>query len=85
MWSQMLANVFQVPIEILRTSEAGCLGAAMYAGVGIGLYGSCEEAAARAVKVVHRYEPDPETETAYDEAFHRFVDLYGALDGRVFA
>jgi xylulokinase len=85
MWSQMLANVFQVPIEVLRTSEAGCLGAAMYAGVGIGLYGSCEEAAARAVKALHRYEPDPETKTAYDEAFHRFVDLYGALDGRVFA
>lgn len=84
MWSQMLADIFQRPIEILRTSEAGCLGAAMYAGVGAGLYGSCEEAAERAVSVVDRYEPDPGTKGAYDDAFARFVNLYEALDVRVF-
>lgn len=84
MWSQMLADIFQRPIEILRTSEAGCLGAAMYAGVGAGLYESCAAAAEQAVAVVDRFEPDPETAAAYDEAFDRWVKLYEALNGRVF-
>ena len=84
LWSQMLADVLQRPIEILRTSEAGCLGAAMYAGVGAGLYSSCEEAAARAVAVVGRFDPDPAAGAAYDQAFKRFVDLYESLDTGVF-
>ena len=84
MWSQLLADIFQRPIDILRTTEAGCLGAAMYAGVGAGLYGSCEEAAERAVAVVNRYKPDPSTASAYDAAFARFVEVYEALDAQVF-
>lgn len=84
MWSQMLADIFQRPIEVLRTSEAGCLGAAMYAGVAAGLYGSCAEAAERAVAVTGRYEPDPETKGAYDEAFQRYLDVYDGLDTTVF-
>lgn len=80
MWSQMLADIFQRPLEVLRTSEAGCLGAAMYAGVGAGLYGSCEEAAEQAVSVVHRYEPNVTLKAAYDESFERFVGVYDALN-----
>lgn len=83
-WSQMLADIFQRPIEILRTSEAGCLGAAMYAGVGVGAYESCEQAADRAVAVVDRFDPEPSTAAGYDEAFKRFVDVYEGLDEKVF-
>lgn len=83
-WSQMLADIFQKPIEVLRTSEAGCLGAAMYAGVGAGLFGSCQEAADRSVAVIGRYDPDPSTKQTYEDAFKRFVDVYEALNGRVF-
>lgn len=84
-WSQMLADIFQRPIEVLRTSEAGCLGAAMYAGVGAGLYSSPEAAVERAVSVVHRYEPDPSKKDAYDAAFKRFVDVYEGLNFSVYA
>lgn len=84
LWCQMLADITGHPIELLQTSETGCLGAALYAGVGAGLYASCEEAAAKAVKVTTRYEPDPTARAAYDEAFDAFVRLYEALDGRVF-
>ncbi|QPK81948.1 carbohydrate kinase [Schaalia sp. ZJ405] len=83
-WSQMLADIFQRPIEILRTSEAGCLGAAMYAGVGAGLYESCQAAADRAVAVVGRFEPNPDNAQAYDEAFERFVNTYEGLASTVF-
>ncbi len=78
-WSQMLADILERPIEILATQEAGCLGAAMYAGVGTGMYESCEAAARRAVKVIGRYEPNPSAKEAYDEAFDRFVGLYEGI------
>lgn len=83
-WSQMLADSLGHPLEILASDQAGCLGAAMYAGVGVGVYESCEDAAAQAVKVSARYEPDPQATAQYDAAFSRFVEAYDALDGRLF-
>lgn len=84
MWCQMLADVFDRPIELLQTSETGCLGAALYAGVAAGVFPDCREAAARSVSVTKRYEPDPDAHQSYQPAFQRFVDLYEALDGRIF-
>lgn len=84
LWCQMLADIFGKPIELLQTSETGCLGAALYAGVGAGVYDSCEAAAAQAVKVSSRFEPDPTTSAAYQDAFERFVGVYEALDRDIF-
>ena len=84
LWCQMLADIFERPVELLQTSETGCLGAALYAGVGAGLYDGCVDAADRAVKISDRYEPNPAADGTYDEAFERFVTVYEALDGRVF-
>ena len=82
-WCQMLADVFDRPIELLQTSETGCLGAALYAGVAAGVYPDCREAAARSVSITRRFEPDADAHRAYQPAFERFVELYEALDGRV--
>src|SRR5665648_1233588 len=58
-WCQMLADIFQKPIDLLQTSETGCLGAALYAGIGAGVYVDCADAADRAVKITRQYEPQP--------------------------
>ena len=84
LWSQMLADVFQKPIHILQTSETGCLGAALYAGVGVGVYKDCKEAAERAVHISDTYEPNPENYEAYQEGYQRFINLYDALDKKIF-
>ncbi len=47
LWCQMMADIFKHPIQILENGEAGCLGAALYAGVGVGAYKDCHEAAKR--------------------------------------
>lgn len=83
-WSQMLADSLGHPIEILSSNQAGCLGAAMYAGVGVGAYEDCEDAAERAVKVSARYEPNPDVAAEYDKAFEKFVECYDSLDGNLF-
>jgi len=79
MWNQMMADSFKVPIQILQTSETGCLGAALYAGVGAGVYKDYKEAADRAVKIREEYEPNPANFAAYDAAYERWVTAYEAL------
>ncbi|HSV74598.1 MAG TPA: FGGY family carbohydrate kinase [Chthonomonadales bacterium] len=84
-WCQLMADAFGKPIEILQTSETGCLGAALYAGIGAGLYRTPAEAVDRAVKVTAVYQPDPSLAAAYDRAFARFAQTMDALDQTVFA
>jgi xylulokinase len=80
----MMADIFNKPILLLDTSETGCRGAALYAGVGIGAYDSCAEASERAVHITAKCDPDPETAEAYDSAYSRFTEAYEALEKRVF-
>jgi xylulokinase len=84
LWCQMLADIFQCPIELLQTSETGCLGAALYAGIGVGLYPDAPTAVERAVKVTKRYEPNPANAAAYDAAFAAFEAVYEALEPTIF-
>jgi xylulokinase len=79
----MMADIYKQPIHILQTSETGCLGAALYAGVGVGAYKDCNEAAS-VVRVEKTYEPNPANFAAYDAAYERFDDIYNALDGKIF-
>lgn len=82
-WCQMMADTFQYPIQILQTSETGCLGAALYAGVGVGVYKDCKEAA-KVVRITKTYEPNPDNFDKYKKAYKKFVQVYEALDGSVF-
>jgi len=79
MWNQMQADMYKIPVHIVQTSEAGCLGAALFAGVGVGVYANHVEAAKATVKVVKTYEPNPANFAAYDDAFKRFREAYESL------
>lgn len=83
LWCQMMADIFKQPIHILQTSETGCLGAALYAGVGVGAYKDVKEAASM-VHITKTYEPNPDNYEAYDAAYKKFIQVYEALDGTVF-
>ncbi len=83
-WCQMMADVYKHPILVLDCPEAGCLGAALYAGVGVGAYADVREAA-KVVNIKKEYTPNPDNFAAYDEAYQRFCDLYDALEaGKIF-
>lgn len=84
MWSQMLSDITKQPIHLLSTSETGCLGAALYAGIGVGAYQNPHEAVERAVKISQTFMPNPANYEAYDKAYKRFNDVYDALNGRFF-
>ena len=83
-WCQMLADITKCKIQTLVASESGCLGAALYAGIGSGIYKDCRDAVETAVKIKDEYVPNPDNFAAYDAAFERWCQAYDALDGRFY-
>ena len=79
LWRQILADCFQVPVEMLSlTSEATSWGAAVAGGVGAGVYGW--EIAAERSRVVETVEPIPANVAVYDEIAAFNADVYRALE-----
>jgi sugar (pentulose or hexulose) kinase len=80
-WNQIKADLTGRTVLTMENEEAACLGAAILAGVGVGVYGSLTEACERMVKVKARHEPDPANAPAYAELYARYVGLYDSLTG----
>lgn len=78
-WNQMQADMYQVPVAVLEVSETGCLGAALYAGIGLGAYEDADDAVNRTVRIKDVFEPNPDNREAYDKAYARFVKGYESL------
>ena len=77
--AHLFADALGLPIDVPRAKEVGALGAALLAGVGIGLYTSLEDAVGRACRVTARYEPDTARRAALDERYARYVALAEAM------
>jgi xylulokinase len=75
LWLQILAAVLDVPLAVPRVLEAGSLGAALLAGVGVGLWPSTRQAAAETVEMVDCIAPDPALRQAYDRLYPFFLGL----------
>ena len=71
-WSQMIADVLGLPVEIPDGSEYGACGAALLAGTGIGWYPSIGEASRRVRSIRRVHRPDPTLREAYDAAYRRY-------------
>jgi xylulokinase len=79
-WRQIIADVYGVPI--LRPQllgEATSFGAAICAGVGVGLYPGYE-VARQFVTTVESETPNPALRAAYDALYALYLDTYRALE-----
>ncbi len=84
-WNQIAANIYGVPAAKTEISEAGLVGAAICAGVGIKLFNNAQEGAQAMVQLAERYEPDPKLRLRYNEMFAIYKEAYNALvDAGVF-
>jgi xylulokinase len=79
LWCQIRADCLGVPIRRLAHVDAGCLGAAMLAGVGAGLYGSIAEAARSMGRTERLFEPDPARAARYDRLYESYRAAIAAL------
>ncbi|QIB33124.1 xylulokinase [Ancylobacter pratisalsi] len=77
LWRQIVADVLNVEVEIPAVADAS-FGAALLAGVGVGVYAD-ERDAARAIKVVSRLVPDPERAALYARGHVIYGDIQAAL------
>jgi autoinducer 2 (AI-2) kinase len=76
LWPQILADTLAVPISIPAVKESTALGAALYAGVGAGLYTDVAATAAQIVRFERTFEPESAAVAGYDELYRRWGELY---------
>jgi autoinducer 2 (AI-2) kinase len=80
LWPRILADVLGVPVSIPTVKESTALGAAIYAGIGAGIYGGFDEVAGKMAGFEQTIEPDAAAHRAYTDLYQRWRDLYrGAL------
>jgi xylulokinase len=78
-WMQNKANVTGLPIEVPDVEEATPLGAAILAGIGIGLYDDEDEAYQRVYRSGKIYYPDRQLSSLYSDMFNIYQKIYPSL------
>jgi len=77
-WRQMLADVFRADIQTVNTTQGAAYGAALLAGVGIGVFAGVPEACAKAVQVTSTTRPT-DAASVYLDYYRHYRALYPAL------
>ena len=78
-WAAIRADVARRPVDISATVDGSPMGAALLAAVACGRFDSITDAAARLDAAVTSLDPDPATETQYDDAYHAYRRLFDSL------
>jgi xylulokinase len=76
LWLQLKADICHVPLRVPRVTDAACLGAALLAGVGAGVYPDLVAAVAQAVHLERRVEPQAESVAAYEARYRLYRQVY---------
>jgi autoinducer 2 (AI-2) kinase len=76
LWGRILADVLGVPVRVPVVKESTALGAAMYAGVGAGLYDDVRAVAGHIVRFERTIEPDTAAHQAYRDLYEQWRAVY---------
>lgn len=80
LWRQIIADVLQVELVTVNTTEGAAYGAALLASVGAGLYQNVPEACSATIQLTGCTSPS-EAARIYEDFYPRFQALYPALAG----
>jgi L-xylulokinase len=78
-WTQIFADALQLPMEVPVGSEMGARGAALCAGIGVGVYADYADAVLHAAKLERRQEPDPQATPHYLARYAEYQELLKAM------
>ena len=80
-WSQIVADITGLPVRIPEVADLACVGAAVLAGTGSGVFGSLAEGYQRLAVNEHVLMPDPERAKTYASVFEAYKKTAVALGG----
>ena len=72
LWCQIKADMTGKSIAVLENNETACLGSAILAGVGVGIFDDVKSVCQRLVKIKNVYTPSG---TDYSECYKNFCDM----------
>ncbi|MBN2323075.1 MAG: hypothetical protein JXQ30_05015 [Spirochaetes bacterium] len=79
-WMQLAADITGLPVETANVTEAGCLGAALLAGIGTGVYGGMGDLE-EITGTGRGFEPDPKKKAAYEDSYITYLGLRERVKG----
>jgi FGGY-family pentulose kinase len=79
LWTQIQADVLGRPVHLPHDKETMALGAAIWAGLGVGVFKDYQDAISRMVHIEGAVNPVAERRQAYDMLYRQYVDLYPAV------
>ncbi len=79
LWPRIVSDVLGVDVLIPVVKESSALGAALCAGVGVGMYPSLAQVVATAVRFEDRLEADPASHEAYGALVERWSGIYARV------
>lgn len=85
MWCQMFADILGKPVEVTEVQEMGCLGAAMCAAIGAGLFKNAADAVEKFVRVKRTYCPNEHLSAAYMDSFARWRKAYDVSNRYIYS
>jgi xylulokinase len=81
LWLQLQADIFNQEMVLTNSTEGGCFGVALLAGVGAGVWSSIEQAADATIRQTTSIKPNKSAARAYDKHYEVYTQLYPALKG----
>ena len=75
-WNQIQADMYRMPCETLNVPDSAVMGAAIMAGVAVGIFSGIPEAARSMIGVSGVYEPIAKNAAIYDEMYEIYCAAY---------
>jgi len=79
LWSQIKADIYCKPVITFKALEGGALGAAILAGVGVGMFEDEKSAAEEMTSIYREYKPQKENSHIYNQLFKIFKNLHDVV------
>lgn len=79
LWQQILADIFNIEVELINETEGPAYGAAILAAVGAGLFKDVNEACSKLIKVSGSLKPNAYVQEQYSKSYSIYRSLYPTL------
>ena len=75
----MIADIFNLKVETINSTEGPAFGAAILAAVGDGCFSSVDEACEKLIQVIDIKYPNSENKNFYEDKYKKFKKSYFLL------